>query len=1043
MKNDIDNINQYSYSDDNNNYYRLLFENMSIGALYQRADGHLIDINPAALEIFGLTKEEFFERTSNHQEWKAVNIHNEVLEGDKHPSMVALRTGKITNSIIGVYNPLEQKNRWLNISTIPQFKVGKEKPYMVIVTMIDITSQKQAEDEREQFLKFFNIAPTIMVIADPNGAFKKVNPFTLEVLGYTEEELISKPFVEFIHPDDKQNTLDEMAKQIKSGFSLNFENRYLCKDGTYKWLSWKASYIKDEGNTYATARDITELKLSEIELKANYSLLRTAGRTAKLGGWYADVQTNKVIWSDEVAEIHEMPLGYSPSIEEGINFYTPEHRDKIKELVSNCIERGIAFDHELQIITPKNNKIWVRATGESVTDNHGKIFKVQGSFQDIDNIKKQEEINISRFHLIKYSINHTLDELLEEILNEAEKLTNSLIGFFHFVDPNQEYLKLQNWSKRTKQEFCKAEGKGSHYAIEDAGVWVDCVHTRAPVIHNDYKSLINKKGMPIGHAEVIRELVVPIFRGEKITAILGIGNKATDYDQRDIETVTIIADLAWEIAERKRTEEELMESEKQFRQLFNMSPNAIFVIDENAKFVNANLIAIERYGYSLEEFKQLTTADLAGNNYSEQAIPQLKKGLQSEMNFEWVHSTKDGNNFPVEIHTKPIIIHGQNYTFAEVQDITQRKKSETALRLSELKYRTLHETMRDGYVLVDMNGLIVDWNDTYLKMLGYNSEEIKKMSYSDITPQKWHSFESEIVNNQILKLGYSDVYEKEYIKKDMTVFPVELRAFLVKDENGINQGIWALVRDITERKKIEKTLKENEAKFRELNATKDKFFSIIAHDLRSPFNSIIGFSNLLAEQIKEKDYEGIEEYAGYIQLSSQKAMDLLMNLLQWTRSQTGRMDFNAEFIEIVGLVNNVSELLADQAKQKSITILKQMPKVAPALADKAMVNTILRNLLSNAIKFTKPRGLILIKIESDNSKLIISVKDNGVGIKPEDIDKLFKIEQSHTTTGTQNETGTGLGLILCSEFIKKHDEKIWVESEYDKGSTFSFTLKTY
>lgn len=160
-------------------------------------------------------------------------------------------------------------------------------------------------------------------------------------------------------------------------------------------------------------------------------------------------------------------------------------------------------------------------------------------------------------NLIQFSINHSLDELLEETLNETEKITNSHISFYHFVDDDQINLTLQNWSHGTKTDFCQAEGKWLHYPISEAGVWVDCVYQRKPVIHNNYSSLPNKKGMPKGHAEVVRELVVPVIRGEKIVAILGVGNKPTDYDEKDINTVNLFADLAWDIAQRKQVEEEI------------------------------------------------------------------------------------------------------------------------------------------------------------------------------------------------------------------------------------------------------------------------------------------------------------------------------------------------------------------------------------------------------------------------------------------------------------------------------------------------------
>jgi signal transduction histidine kinase len=250
----------------------------------------------------------------------------------------------------------------------------------------------------------------------------------------------------------------------------------------------------------------------------------------------------------------------------------------------------------------------------------------------------------------------------------------------------------------------------------------------------------------------------------------------------------------------------------------------------------------------------------------------------------------------------------------------------------------------------------------------------------------------------------------------------------------------SFLRDITERKRAEEILIESEIRLRELNATKDKFFSIIAHDLKSPFNSIIGFSNLLIEQIQEKDYDGIAEYATIIRNSSQGAMDLLQNLLEWSRSQTGRMEFNPEYVEIVSMIDETIHILVDAAKQKSIILSRELPRKAIAFADKDMISTVLRNLISNAIKFTNPGGAIIISAEQKQNELIIGVTDNGVGIKKDVLDKLFRVEESFSTIGTKNEKGTGLGLILCKEFITKHGGEIWVESKVGKGSMFCFTI---
>ena len=244
-------------------------------------------------------------------------------------------------------------------------------------------------------------------------------------------------------------------------------------------------------------------------------------------------------------------------------------------------------------------------------------------------------------------------------------------------------------------------------------------------------------------------------------------------------------------------------------------------------------------------------------------------------------------------------------------------------------------------------------------------------------------------------------------------------------------------------KKLEEQKAEIEKQvetIREVNSTKDRFFSIIAHDLKSPFNSILGFSSLLVEQIQENNHEGIEEYAIILQNSSQRVYDLLTNLLEWARSQTGRMEFNPERTEIVALIDNVIELSKDAAQQKSITISKDMLPNAFVLVDKYMISTVLRNLFMNAIKFTKPGGKIVISAQQKKNQLEISVSDNGVGIDKDAIDKLFRIDESYSTAGTQNEKGTGLGLILCRDFVERHRGQIGVESVLGKGSKFFFNL---
>jgi signal transduction histidine kinase len=248
------------------------------------------------------------------------------------------------------------------------------------------------------------------------------------------------------------------------------------------------------------------------------------------------------------------------------------------------------------------------------------------------------------------------------------------------------------------------------------------------------------------------------------------------------------------------------------------------------------------------------------------------------------------------------------------------------------------------------------------------------------------------------------------------------------------------VQDITAKKSAERKLAEQNEELYRLNAEKDKFFSIIAHDLRSPFNLIVGLSELLVQSVEVKDYDEVAKFADIINKSSMQAMNLLMNLMEWSHSQTGRMKFNPEHFEMVGLIEQTELLFSEMARQKSITITNKTDENIPAFADKPMISTVLRNLISNSIKFTPPGGKIIISATTIQNELTISVCDNGIGISGQRMETLFRLDESYSTTGTAQETGSGLGLILCKEFVNKHEGKIWVNSEIGKGSCFSFSI---
>ncbi|MFO7828742.1 MAG: PAS domain-containing sensor histidine kinase [Bacteroidales bacterium] len=369
----------------------------------------------------------------------------------------------------------------------------------------------------------------------------------------------------------------------------------------------------------------------------------------------------------------------------------------------------------------------------------------------------------------------------------------------------------------------------------------------------------------------------------------------------------------------------------------------------------------------------------------------------------------------------------------------QDNENKTSLKWNDETFKHLIKNSFDIIVLLDEKGNQQYVSESCEKILGYKPKELMNIPVIEemVHPEDQEKTAAEL---QKMIVGTS-AGGAQYRHRHKNGGWVYLEAFGSNQIQNPNiRSIILNVRDITERKKAEQAVRESEIRLSELNATKDKFFSIIAHDLLSPFNSIVGFSNILANQIKQKDHEGIEKYAAIIKDSSEQALNLLTNLLEWSRAQTGKIKFNPEYFELITEINEVIELLSNPAQQKSINIHKDLPHNLPVFGDKLMIHAVLRNLISNAVKFTPGEGDIKISAEQKNDTILVSVEDNGVGIKEENRDKLFRLEGNYSMPGTQDEKGTGLGLLLCAEFIKIHGGNIDFESEAGKGSRFYFTL---
>jgi two-component system sensor histidine kinase/response regulator len=349
------------------------------------------------------------------------------------------------------------------------------------------------------------------------------------------------------------------------------------------------------------------------------------------------------------------------------------------------------------------------------------------------------------------------------------------------------------------------------------------------------------------------------------------------------------------------------------------------------------------------------------------------------------------------------------------------------------------DSMRALYIVVE--GSLQVHDDDYIFSTFDENDFFGE--YSLIDEETRSASVTAIIPSVLYELSYTDF--SEWLDKEPLLAKTLLKGFVrrLRDNNILEERLTRRTLEIQKQKneiiRERDDLEKQRKDLLTLNNTKDKFFSIIGHDLKNPFSTVIGLSDLLLDDFDSFERDRLKVFIEQINKFSSNAYALLENLLQWARSQTGKMKINKNLFNFKDVVEDNVDLLSGNARQKNITV--NFPSEAAYWNfDINMISTVVRNLVSNAIKFTPVGGQIHIDYKEHDDRIVVSIADNGIGIPVKDQDKLFRLDVNPSTIGTSDEKGTGLGLILCSEFVERHDGKIWVESEPGKGSIFKFYL---
>lgn len=384
------------------------------------------------------------------------------------------------------------------------------------------------------------------------------------------------------------------------------------------------------------------------------------------------------------------------------------------------------------------------------------------------------------------------------------------------------------------------------------------------------------------------------------------------------------------------------------------------------------------------------------------------------------------------------LIVGLLWTIGLVMMVNQRLNSE--LNESKEHFEQIFNTSPDASVITTLDkGIVINMNESYTRITGFGKEETIGRSIYDFNIWKDINDREEVVK-EIKEKGYCDNFESRFVRKDgkEIIGLMSARIFNLNNENHI----LSITRDITERKMIEQKIREQNEELKIINTEKDKFFSIIAHDLKSPFNGLLGLTELMAKEMNTFSTDEVQHIASKLNQGANNLYRLLNNLLEWSRMQRGTVRFNLVDINLKTVIEDTLDLYRELSISKGVDLVDKTPDNIHIKADLSMIETVIRNLVSNSIKFTNEGDKITIYAGEKEGIVTISVKDTGIGMKKDISDNIFKIDKVTARNGTNNEPGTGLGLLLCKEFIDMHNGEIQVKSEEGIGSEFKVILKT-
>ena len=847
-----------------------------------------------------------------------------------------------------------------------------------------------------RFAQFFLNAVDMLCIADLEGRLIAASPSWQTSLGWTPDEICARPYLEFVHPDDVNDTIAATQVLFEGKPLRQFVNRYRAKDGTWHDLEWSASLNEDDQLIYATVRDVTRQRRAALH---HARIEDVSG----VGSWEIDVVSGDIYWSPVTYRIHELPEGIDIPMHDALAHYPMPARARVEKLVDALMKDGTPFDAELEFITAKGNHRWVRSTA-GVERRAGRIARIFGTFQDITERKE-------------------LERSLEQERNRLRATLAAIPDLIFEVDHAGRFI--------------------GYHAPEGTPLL-----TSPDLFLNHLLRDVLPKDVGAIASEAMHEVdVTGASRGKRFSLPsdpvqwFEVSASTRKSDVQDEPPGYLF--ITRNITESVHAEAVLRYRETLLESLFDLSPVGIVLNDlETGDFVDANSAFLTYLGCNRDQLIGLSYFDVAPPEAhaidAEQVAILRATGRCGP--FEKDFLRRDGSRFPAVANGVLIAdATGRKLIWSLVEDITDRKQRERRLECAERaavaareQLVTAVETLPDGFVLYDADDRLVIANERYKEIYAESAPAMEQgASFADILRYG-------LANGQYAEaLGREEDWLAERLEKHRNPGPMieqrlgngrVLRIFERKTPDGGNVGLRV---DVTE-------LYDARERAEEANRTKSLFLANMSHEIRTPLNGILGMADILAGDLADPDQA---RTAHTIRESGEALLSILNDILDMSKIEAGKLDLEREVFSPAELAQRVEALHRLRAQEKGLSFtLELVPPLVARLGDPHRVMQVLHNLLSNAVKFTGQGGIVLRLRGGARNPLVIEVQDSGIGMTAEQIDRIFDDFEQADASMTRRYGGTGLGMSILRRLTRMMDGTVEIDSAPDAGTVVRVTL---